>query len=432
MVDATKQSDFYGWWLLFFLWMVYSIPVGFMVYGAPVLYPFMIAELGWSRGKIMLGYTAIILLFGLTAPLIAWMIGRFGARLTIFFGGIVAAAAGLLMALGGPFYALFLVLSLMAGLGAALASAVPVQTVITFWFNVRRALAMGLVLGGGAIGGFIAPQVLGAVVQRSDGNWRVGWLMIAVACATAAVVAVMTVRDRPADMGQHPDGLAPEEVDAAATGSAKRARTYRSPINWQFRDAMRTQSVWLLLVGAVGTFLMWIILTTQAPFHLRDQGFGPEKAAFFYSLAIGLSVLGRFCAAFIGDRYEPHLIFTFGSVCILIGSILFWFASPQTMWAAYLFALLSGFGFGSAYICLPTIIGNYYGPEAFAPINGVIVPIMVLSHAAAAPLAGFIYDAQGSYFTVMLICWSAVVVAIAAMFFCTPPEVREAGLSAAV
>ena len=48
MVDATKQRDFYGWWLLFFLWMVYSIPVGFMVYGAPVLYPFMIAEMAYE------------------------------------------------------------------------------------------------------------------------------------------------------------------------------------------------------------------------------------------------------------------------------------------------------------------------------------------------------------------------------------------------
>ncbi|MFC1895921.1 MFS transporter [Thermodesulfobacteriota bacterium] len=431
MVGATKQSGFYGWWLLFFLWVVYSIPVGFVVYGVPVLYPFMIEDLGWSRGKVMMGYSAISLLFGLTAPLIAWMIGRFGARLTIFVGGIVAAAAGLLMALGGPIYAVFLLLSLMTGLGVALASALPVQTVITFWFDVRRALAMGLVLGGGAIGGFIAPQVLGAVVQRSNGNWRVGWLMIGVACAAAAVVAMITVRDRPADMGQYPDGLTPEDAHTDEPDSTRGARTYRSPIGWQLRDAMRTRAIWLLAVGTVGTFLMWIILTTQAPFHLRDQGFSAEQAAFFYSLAIGLSVLGRFCAAFMGDRFEPHLIFTFGSVCILTGSILFWFASPQTMWAGYLFALLSGFGFGSAYICMPTIIGNYYGPEAFAPINGVIVPIVVVSEAGAAPLAGFIYDVQGSYFIVMLICWSAVIAAIAAMLLCTPPEVREVALSPA-
>ena len=38
-----------------------------------------------------------------------------------------------------------------------------------------------------------------------------------------------------------------------------------------------------------------------------------------------------------------------------------------------------------------------------------------------APLAGFVYDLQGTYFTVLLIAWIAAVVGFVAIFLCTPP-----------
>ena len=92
MTEAGKRTQrFYGWWLLFFLWIVYTIPIGFVFYGPPVLYPFMLEETGWSRADIMMGYAAIMLLTGIASPLAAWMIGRLGAMVTLFVGGSVSA-----------------------------------------------------------------------------------------------------------------------------------------------------------------------------------------------------------------------------------------------------------------------------------------------------------------------------------------------------
>ena len=78
-----------------------------------------------------------------------------------------------------------------------------------------------------------------------------------------------------------------------------------------------------------------------------------------YSLAIGLSVVGRFTIAALGDRIEPRILFAVGSLCVLTGGVLFWFVSPESIWIAYLFPLLAGSGFGAAYVCIPTITGNY-------------------------------------------------------------------------
>jgi MFS family permease len=422
LATDTKKKSFYGWWLIFFLWIVYTIPIGFAFYSPAVLYPFMIDDMGWSRGETMIGATALMLLFGFTSPLAAWMIGRLGARFTLAIGGAIVAIATLLIGLLGHIYSMYLVLSLFVGLGVALASMIPVQTVIVAWFSARRAMAMGLVMGGGAIGGFLAPQIISEAIAAAGGNWRIGWFIIAVASVIGVVVAMLTVHNKPADVGQHPHGLAPHEAEVAVGSKSRVSRTYRTPVDWTLCDALKAPALWLLVVAVVCSFFLWQVIVTQGPLHLQDRGFNSAMAAFFYGLAIGLSIIGRFTTAALGDVIEPRFLFAFGALCILLGGVLFWFVSLTAMWMAYLYPLLAGFGFGIAYICIPTILGNYWGSTAFASISGVVSPIAMAFQVSAAPLAGFLYDLQGSYFTILLISWIVAAVGLTAILLCTPPK----------
>jgi MFS family permease len=175
----------------------------------------------------------------------------------------------------------------------------------------------------------------------------------------------------------------------------------------------------------VCSFFLWQVIVSQGPLHLQDRGFDPVMAAFFYSLAIGLSIVGRFTTAALGDIIEPRFIFAGGTFCILLGGILFWFVSPGATWTVYLYSLLAGFGLGLTYICVPTIVGNYWGYTAFASISGIVWPFAWSFMAIAAPLAGFFYDLQGSYFTILLISWAIAVVGLTAILFCTPPKPKE-------
>jgi MFS family permease len=425
LATETKTKGFYGWWLLFFLWIVYTIPIGFAYYSPAVIYPFMISDMGWSRGEIMVGAMALMLLFGISAPLNAWMIRRFGARKTIATGGIIVVVASTLMGFWGHIYSMFIILSLFVGLGVALASMIPCQTVIISWFHARRAMAMGLVLGGGAVGGFLAPQLISAVIHNSGGDWRAGWFIIALASVVGIVMALLTVRNYPSDVGQYPDGRAPCEDETIVKGSSRKTRTYRTEVEWTVRDAVRSRSLWFLIIAVVFSGFMWQVIVTQAPLHLQDRGFDPGLAAFFYSLAIGLSIVGRFTIAALGDIIEPRYLFAGGIFFILLGGILFWFVSPEAMWMAYVYPLLAGFGFGLTYICLPTIIGNYWGASAFAGIRGIDSPIELTFAAITAPIAGFFYDLQGTYLTVLVVSLMAGLVGLVAILLCTPPKPKE-------
>ena len=203
------------------------------------------------------------------------------------------------------------------------------------------------------------------------------------------------------------------------------SRTYRTPVDWTLRDAVRSRSLWFLIIAVVFSAFVWQVIVTQGPLHLQDRGFDPGMAAFFYSLAIGLSIVGRFTIAALGDIIEPRYLFACGIFCILIGGILFWFVSPVAMWTAYLYPLLAGFGFGLTFICLPTMIGNYWGVGAFTGIRGIDSPIELTFQAAVAPVAGFFYDLQGTYFTIMVISLIAGVVGLVAILLCTPPKPKE-------
>jgi len=71
VTTAAQTKGFYGWWMLFFLWVVYTVPIGFAFYSGTVLYPYMTAETGWARGEVMVGATGVMMLFGISSPLVA-------------------------------------------------------------------------------------------------------------------------------------------------------------------------------------------------------------------------------------------------------------------------------------------------------------------------------------------------------------------------
>ncbi len=415
-------NSFYGWRLLFFLWIVYTLPIGFALYSPAVLYPAIIDDLGWTRGRVMVGSTAIMMLFGLASPLAAWLIGRVGPRLTILAGSFITALSAFIMGRVGHIYPLYIVLSLGIGLGVCLSSMIPVQTVVIAWFHVRRALALGLVLGGGAIGGFLAPQLISRVVQESGGDWRLGWYIIALASLAGAVVALLGIRNHPDDLGQDPDGLPAHAASKMTLSTDPHHGPYRTTKVWTLREAMRTRPFWFLIMAVASSFFLWQIVVTQGPLHLQDRGFEPEMSSFFYSLALGLSIVGRLAVAALGDRIEPRYLFAIGAFCIFSGGILFWNISPKAVWTAYLYPLLAGFGFGATYICIPIITGNYWGVEVFAKISGVISPMVILVQGGAAPIAGFVYDLYGSYLPVMSVAWILSLAGFMAILFCLPPR----------
>jgi MFS family permease len=333
----------------------------------------MIQDLGWTRGQIMLGHTASAMLFGLASPITAALINRIGAKNTFSAGTIIVIFTNTMLAFFAQSYPMYLFLSFLNGLGMCLSSVLATQTIAIAWFKMRRAF-----------------------------------------------LNLVFIRNTPQEMGQHPDGIDPD-IEIPLSSSARKP-IYRTTVNWSLKDAIRSKAFWLIVIASSGNIFLWEIILSQAPFHLQDRGFDPTMAAFFYSLAIGASIIGRFGIAAIGDYFETRLLFAAGIASILTGGILFWFASPNMMFVTYLYPILAGIGFGTAFVCRSLFVSNYFGAASFATISGIIAPMQSIITASAPPFGGYMFDLQGSYFIPMLVAWIAGGIGIVASLLSTPPK----------
>ena len=418
-MQTAPHPQFYGWQLLIVLLVVYFLVIGCSFYGAPVMFPYMVEEIGWTRGQLSLGLTASMVMTALVSPLCAWSIKRHGARVTMFAGGLIAACGLALMAFIESF-PLYIIAYGLIGTGACLTANIPIQTTLTHWFNRRRGTALGLVMAGASIGGFVAPLVLTTVIESAGGQWRLGWMSLSAVLLLAGVSSLIFVRNKPTDLGQHPDGIGVGE-NPGERSTRRGPAVYQAGNEWTLRMALRTPQLWMVLLLILAAEFVWQLLVSQGPLHLSDRGFTAEQYGQLYGLTIGLGIIGRLGAGVLVDRIEPNILYLLTAVLGLAGSVLLWLASPERPYTLA-FVACSGVAFGAFIILWPTFIANYWGTAAFPEINGFIFPILLVSNACVAPLSGFIYDYFGTYLPAFVIAWVLVILAFFAALVLRPPR----------
>jgi len=273
--------------------------------------------------------------------------------------------------------------------------AIPIQTTLTYWFNVRRATALGIVLSAAAFGGFVAAPLY-TLIMREASTWKAGWLAAGTFCALALVCSLF-MKSKPADIGQFPDGIDPDSAsDTAGSVTSGKARTYRTSETWALREVLRQPVLYLLGLCMVAQMSAIYLLTTHGVLHLTDAGFTSMQAASAIGNLILFSGFARFPIGFVGDRIEPRWIMTIALAGMAASMVGIW-RVPEDFMVLLVIVSIFGFCFGSIVPIFPAMIGNYFGPSAFAPITGFLSPVMILIGAPVPVVAGLIYDRFGSY-----------------------------------
>ncbi len=419
----TRSGSFYGWILVAILWVIYLINIAFPYYGAGIMNAYMAESLNMDRSILGLGFTFILLFSGLPGPLIALCLNKKGVRFTLVLGSLIIIIGALLMALvvteGWQYVIVF---GIIVGTGVGFGGGMAVQTGVTLWFSKKRALAMSIVLTSAGIGGFIAAPLLDRIIAAADGVWKAGWFFVAGMSALAALLAVFLVKNRPSDLGQVPDGIMEGEgpADSSDTKPVSAGKVYRATMDRQVGDAAKTMAFWLIIAASVSYIGPLVVFIAHGVIHLRDLGHSPAVAAVSLGLLTLCSIAGRLLAGALGDRIEPRYIWSAGLLLCMGGILLV--INAATLIEMYLYAVLLGVGYGAAYICMVTIISNYYGVNSFASIMGILIPITTVASSLAPYLTGLAYDRLGSYSTAFMITAVLCLIGAVLIFFAAPPK----------
>ncbi len=372
--------------------------------GASAIFAAIEDEFGWSRALIT-GVASLGRFGGsLLGPVEGWLTDRFGPARMVFIG-MALAGIGLIVfsRINGPvqYYFAYLILSV----GVSLGSFMPSITAVNTWLPHRRATGMAIVLAGSSVGALLVAVMAAAITAF---GWRTTLMFIGVVLIVAAPLLAGILARRPLS-----EAPAPVRPARASSSGAQRVAEFTA------RQAVRTRAFWALAIGhflanlSVGTVSGHIVL------HLKDVGLSYGAASGMVGVIGGIAFFAQLSGGFAGDRINKRLAIS--ALMILQACAMTTLAFVNGYTLAVVFAVMWGVGFGGRPPMLHALRGEYFGRSAYGTITGLSGLFMSIGMMVAPVVAGWVFDAYGTYRWVFLILAAASVVASIVMLFATRP-----------
>jgi MFS family permease len=394
-----------AWRVLVATFVTLGLAYGFWYSYAVFLVAFL-REFGWSRSVVAGAFSSLVMVHGLSGPLLGWLVERFGPRVVIAAGGGVLAAGLLAGAHITAVWHLYLTVGLIAALGVSAAGWVPSVVLIRGWFPAQVGTAIGAVSAGIGVGIF-------ALVPFSQ--LLIDWLGWRWALRTLALIIVAWVV--PATLL-----LVREPRASTAVGPAREvvAMTPSRPY-WTLRTVLRSWRFWT--VGAVffaGSAATQMLLVHQVA-YLVDHGVPALVGATVVGVVGICSIAGKTGWGTLSDRIgrEPTYTLAFACVAASVGALALAGAHPGTL-LPYVYAVLIGIGYAVTAPLTPAIASDLFGGPRFARIFGALHFANSLGGALGAWVAGRIFDARGSYALALPIAAAMALLAPTLLWFVAP------------
>lgn len=378
---------FYGWRIVAVVFLVDFIAVGFYFYSYGVFFKAIAADLGsGTRFGVALGLSISNLVGAGVAPFVGRAVDRVPVKRIMIAGAVCVSLGFALMSQISSFWQYYLVLGTLLGIGGALMGGIATSKLVANWFVARRGTAFGIATIGISLAGLVMPSA--ATWLIAEVGWRGAFAVYGV-CTFVIVIPLVGrfVVDRPESMGLLPDGEAPQP--ARADGGAV------PETMWHTRDILRSRNFWILTVAfGLVLFSLSAVLVHLVP-HADDLGIPRYRAAWVLSIAAGAGILGKIAFGWLFDRFDPRIAvwISFGSQLAGLLAIM----NAQTYPSLASGVVLFGFGMGGVIPLHASITSATFGRISFGKVSGLLRPFQVPIIAPGAPLAGWIYDATGSY-----------------------------------
>ena len=385
--DAPAQR-FLGWRMVFAGFVAQLVYSSMSVSAFGVFVTPLEREFDTSRASLSTAFGVSLLAMGVFSPVLGRWIDR-GSLRAIMLGGVALAGGGtLLLSQATSLWQLGLVYCTLVAFGTALYGPLPSMALVANWFVRRRGIALGVTVAGATFGSALAPVAAALLIDHF--GWRQALLAFGVgSLALAAPVFAFVVVSRPAEVGQRPDG------EPAAGGDASHAGTVGHA--YATLELLRDRNFLALALGTALLFTSPIVATLHLVPFAEGLGFSRQDAAFVFTPVAACSLLGKLAFGAVSDRVDPrHALFL--AVGVLVAGWLLLLAGPDYPQLLLAGALL-GLGIGAVVPLHGVLIGLCFRGEAFGQVMGLGGLLTLPIVAGANPLAGWLFDATGSYQT---------------------------------
>ena len=409
---------FYGWYIVaasvglnFYLSIVFF--QGFQVFFLPILH-----EFGWSRALTSGAFSLRQLESGLLAPVIGFMVDRWGPRVVILAGVLLGGVGMIMMGFINStwtFYAAFL----LASLGTSGSShGVSWSVAVANWFNRLRGRALGIAMMGPVVGG---PFVVVVALLNGLLGWRVALILLGIGLLVVGIPLSMVARSRPEKYGLLPDGATRREPEESRDPSRLEAWDGASD-GMTVAQAVVTREFWLLMVLFASMFMGISGLMVHLIPMLEDMGYSSAQAAAILGILFLLSGIGRLGAGFLADMLDFVKVMGGLIAFQIVGLLLLGLMEPGQLWLVGLFLLLFGIGFGGTIPLRPFLMMQIFGARSFGALQGLVQGGAIGAGMVGPVFYGWVFDTRGAYDLAIYASIGTILVSFPLLFFMRKPR----------
>ncbi|EUC13992.1 oxalate/formate antiporter [Burkholderia sp. YR290] len=346
----------------------------------------LMTKLGVALPELQVTFSILVLLQAFCSPFQGALIDRFGPRLLISIGTLLAGASWMLAAHADSTLALYLTYGGVGGLGTGIVY-VGVVGLMVRWFPHRRGFAAGVAAAGYGMGAIVTtfPVSASLAAHGIDDTLALYGLIFAVVGFAAS------------------QGLrAPTEESASELQERAQEDTVR---DWRPAQMLRAPLFWLMFAMMTMMATSGLMVTSQMASFAAD--FGVSKVLVFGLAALPLALtidrftngLTRPLFGWVSDRFGREQ--TMGFAFALEGiAMALWLLTRDN---ATLFVLLSGvvfFGWGEIFSLFPSTLTDTFGTRYATANYGWLYISFGIGSIFGGPLAALLHQHTGSWIPV--------------------------------
>ncbi len=419
---------YYGWIVVAVAFVTLAVGVNVRT-GFSLLYPPLLQEFGWDRGVTAAAFSIGFLVATVYAPIIGILFDRYGPRVVIS-GGAVMSSAGLASAtvMTEPWH-LYVSLGMLVVGGSTAMAYIGHSVFLPNWFVARRGLAVGIAFSGVGVGSILMFPSMQWIIDQH--GWRLAcWGLVVILLTVVVPLNIIFQRKRPQEVGQHPDGIDPDALDASGNR--------REPLDtivdaewaattWTLSRAVRTRRFWLLFVGFSTAMFAWYTVVVHQTQYIIDQGFSASQAALALGLVPLFGVVAQIGFGSLSDKIGREWGYSIGCLGFVVcyGALLMMQADPGSGSAWLALVILSqgllGYSLTPNYGAIPAEI---FQGRHFGAIFGFLNVGAAFGAAAGSWLTGWIHDVSGSYTVAFWMSGGFAIVSLLCIWAAAPRKVR--------